>query len=463
MRKRHIWQKNFHPAKTYSGNATGNLEMNISTKTNTMSILDTSVSWFKSYHDPAPAGETTLLRWLTGSKLKDQVQQIRESPDKATADKLKALLPAITPSGIFTRRTDKDLIAHSCFICLDIDLKGNERIRNYHELKDQLSNIQQVAYCGLSVSGKGYFALIPIAYPEKYLQHFLALEATFAQLGIRLDEKCKNLSRLRGYSWDPDAYFNHHAEPFTGLLEPQTCKLKPYLYQKPSFQPAVSYQSSDADKVEALLQKIESGKVDITDDYNYWFAMACNFAATFGEQGRDFFHRLSGFHQEYSQPTCDRKFDDALKKTVGGNSDLGAFINRCKDFGLYQVSDMPNRLIPTQVCQPTIGSKIENPSSQVDIEPIPDPAIIKPRTPAKRPAPPIAEIPSYIKEIEERLNNLNRPLPQISLFQGETIVDPEKFIKSHLASIKNNISNRTFEPFTIRLNSYLAMENKSIL
>jgi hypothetical protein len=418
------------------------------------SILHAKVSWFNNYMDPAPAGETTLLRWLTGSKLKEQVQQIRLAPDKATADKLKALLPAITPSGTFSRRTDKDLIAHSGFICLDIDLKGNEKIRNYRQLKAQLSNIRQVAYCGLSVSGNGYFALIPIAYPEKHLQHFLALEAAFAKIGIRLDEKCKNLSRLRGYSYDPDAYFNHYAEPFTGLLEYPN-RPKPANFQRPSFQPASNIQYSDTERVEALLQKIESGKVDLTDGYNHWFAIACNFAATFGEQGRDFFHRISAFHPDYSPTACDRKFDDAIKKTVGAQPDLGAFINRSKDFGLYQAygNTASQPLKPGNFLPAGTTSKV--PAIQVEEEPQPLPIVQKSSTRIIRPEPPTAEIPLYIKELEERLNSLKRPLPVITQFPGEKITDPEKFIQSHLATIKSNIGNRTFDPFIDRLKFFL--------
>jgi hypothetical protein len=454
MRKRHIWQKNFHPAKSYTGNTTGNMEMTISTKTNTMSILDTSVSWFKSYHDPVPAGQVSLLNWLRSSKLKDQVQQIRESPDKATADKLKALLPAITPSGTFTRRTDKDLVAHSGFICIDIDLKGNEQIRNYDQLKEQLSRIKQVAYCGLSVSGNGYFALIPIAYPEKHLQHFLALEAVFAKIGIRLDEKCKNLSRLRGYSFDPDAYFNHQAEPFTALLDYPTPP-KPANYQRLSFQPASNFQYSDAEKVEALLQKIESGKVDITDGYNHWFAIACNFAATFGEQGSDFFHRVSAFNPGYSPKACDRKFENATKKTVGAQSDLGAFINRCKDFGLYQSNGNPgSHPLKPGVFLPT-STPSQVPAIQVAEEPPSLPIEQKPITRIIRPELPKAEIPLYIKELEEKLNNLKRPLPVVTLTKGESIIDPEKFIDAHIQTIKTNFLNPTFHPFYVRLKQYL--------
>jgi hypothetical protein len=420
-----------------------------------MSVLDKKVSWFRSYHDPHPAGETTLLRWLTGFKLKDKVLAIRNAPDKATADAMKAQLPAITPSGTFSKRRDDGLLAHSGFICIDIDLKGNEQIRNYAQLKEQLSRIKQVAYCGLSVSGNGYFALIPIAYPEKHLQHFLALEAVFAKIGIRLDEKCKNLSRLRGYSWDADPYINHQATPFTGLLEKHQLPSKPILHARPSYQAMPPMGNTDAERVEALLQTIEAKNLDLTEDYNYWFAIACNFAATFGESGRQYFHRVSAFHPKYNPGDCDHKFDEALKKTSGANPDLGAFINRCKDAGIYVTLKTIPVSPPKQPQQPAPEAPIPTPPTTiVNHSTTPEPAFSKPIV-YKRPKPKPVEIPLYIKELEEKLNTLTRPLPQLTISPGVKVSDPVLFISSHMATLKNNFSNQKFSQFLFRLHSFL--------
>jgi hypothetical protein len=226
------------------------------------------------------AGETTLLRWLQSFRLQTMVEGIRQQTDKQTRDALKATLPAITPGGTFSHRNEDGLIQHSNFICLDIDLKGNERIRNYAELKYQIVKIIQVAYCGLSVSGHGYFVLIPIAYPDKHLQHFYALQMAFKNFGIKIDDKCKDISRLRGFSFDDNAYFNHTAIPFKGLFTP---------FQ--NVQRISSYRPTgdNAILVESVLDQIEQTKSDITEDYNYWFSIGCNFAATFGESGRDYF------------------------------------------------------------------------------------------------------------------------------------------------------------------------------
>lgn len=291
-----------------------------------MSILNITVSCYRNYSDPIPNGEITLLKWLQSSKLKGKVDAIRITKDKKTRNTIKATLPAITPSGTFSYRNEISLVRYSGFVCLDIDLEGNERISNYAALKNEMAKIKQVAYCGLSVSGQGYFLLIPLAYPEKHLQHFYALQLIFQKFGIKIDDKCKDVSRLRGYSYDPDAYFNHFAIPFKALYTPTVKTSQRTIgLSKPT--------GDNAELVETLLIKIEHANVDITADYNYWFSIGCNFAATFGECGREYFHRASQFHSDYNTSACNSKFNSCLKKVNNLLPDLGSFINRCKEYG----------------------------------------------------------------------------------------------------------------------------------
>ncbi|QGW26717.1 BT4734/BF3469 family protein [Phnomibacter ginsenosidimutans] len=248
--------------------------------------------------------------------------------DKAERDTKKALLPAITPSGTFSHRSDQSMLKHSGFICLDIDHKDNCNLQNFFELKSELSKIKQVAYCGLSVSGEGYFVLIPVAYPEKHHLHFQALLQLFTNFNIRLDQKCGNLSRLRGYSWDPEAYFNHAAIPFTGLPKPMApAPNKP-------FSSYAKHQGNNQVLVEIILKHIESHCLDITADYNVWFSIGCNLASSFGHAGRSYYHRLSQFHSAYKPSETDRKFDECLKKAVTSQASLGTLINIAKSLGI---------------------------------------------------------------------------------------------------------------------------------
>lgn len=185
-----------------------------------MSILDKNISCFKDYRTAENPAEINLVTWLTSEKYADKVKYIRGCEDPDEIKGLKASLPAVTVSGLFSARNMEGLIQHSGLICIDIDRKENPNLVNWHEVPEILAKIPNVAYCGLSVSGNGYFAIIPIRYPEKHVLHFHALYADFLRMGLVIDKACKDVCRLRGYSYDPNPYFNHEARPYFKTYDP---------------------------------------------------------------------------------------------------------------------------------------------------------------------------------------------------------------------------------------------------
>jgi len=51
-------------------------------------------------------------------------------------------------------------------------------------------------------------------------------------------------------------------------------------------------------RVERLVQQIVERRIDITQEEEDWFWLACAFANEFGEGGRDYFHAISQFYLE---------------------------------------------------------------------------------------------------------------------------------------------------------------------
>jgi hypothetical protein len=186
------------------------------------STLNTKVSAWRNCKATSGAKPVTLLEWLNTDKWAAAVQKVRAAETEAEQKALKLRLPCITPSGLFDEAHSADaLIQHSGFIAFDIDAKANPDIDDWQALKANIANIKQVAYCGLSVSGAGLWGLIPIAHTKHHKKHFEAMEAKFAESGIVLDKGCKDISRLRYYSWDPDGYFNEDATPFKLITKPK--------------------------------------------------------------------------------------------------------------------------------------------------------------------------------------------------------------------------------------------------
>jgi len=287
------------------------------------SILNVLVSCFENCQSTVPK-EICLLNWLTHTFYKEKVEQLRGLQDESLQKIIKASLPAITPSGLFSHRSEKDLVKHSGFIAFDIDYKDNLHIDNFHQLKEQLSKIPNVAYCGLSVRGKGFWGLVPVpeSTPDIHKQRFASLAKDFKVFGINLDPSGKDVCRLRIYSWDPHPYFNHNAKVYTKILPSLPVKTI-----RPDY-------SDTRDRVEAIIEQIKSNRIDITQAYeDEWFMIASGLANEFGEGGRGYFHTVSMFHPEYNATKTDRMFDSVLKKAYSKIS-IGSFFKIASDYGI---------------------------------------------------------------------------------------------------------------------------------
>jgi len=193
------------------------------------------------------------------------------------------------------------------------------------QLKEQICKIRNVAYCGLSVSGNGFWGLIPIAYPAQHKEHFEALKNQFGRMGIEIDNKPKNVASLRGYSYDDAAYFNPDA-----LIFNLTAKVKQVkqVRNKIKFIP-----SSTSDfvkrKVEYCISEICRTSTDITSGYDVWRNLGFCLASNYGESGRAYFHAISQYHSDYDSNKTDKQFTHCLKRD-GYKFDIDYFFGVCK-------------------------------------------------------------------------------------------------------------------------------------
>lgn len=286
--------------------------------------IEAKISLFKNYMDAKPCNEITIENFcgsVIESEYKNEIEAIRHETDKAKRDKIKATLPAVTISGTFSKRAKVDLIQHSGFIALDFDAKENPSINDWQALRDTIGGFENVLFSALSVSGRGIFAIMPLAYPNRHTSSFEAIMRDFEAIGLIVDKSCSDVSRLRGISYDAKAVWNPLAKPY------------PYIYEPQKQIPVNRYYNNSTEDYDKLINSILLRGVDVTDSYKNWFEIGCSIAAEKGEGGRFDFHQISRVNPEYNAAQCDKQFDNCLKHPYGFSK--STLFHYAKQQGIY--------------------------------------------------------------------------------------------------------------------------------
>ncbi len=306
------------------------------------SVLAKNVTMYQRANTPDKLHQVSLLDVLQSQKYKPLADECSGISDKKDRQSFKLLnVPVITPSGEFNgRRKAENLLLHSGLICLDLD-----GVKDTESLKQKVSELSFVAYCGKSISGSGLFAIvrIPQSSLEEHKRRYAALEHYFIKkFGIvgAVDPQPKNVSACRYVSYDPDPYFNHVADIFTGIDEPHAVFAadSPNHYQNRARIPSRRYSSPcDYEKVSEMVEYIHCRKLDFCPEYDDYIRVAFSLA-TLGESGRHLFHSVCQYSPTYNKHDADAKFTDALKN--GNNRiSLGTFFGMCVDYGLMAQKD----------------------------------------------------------------------------------------------------------------------------
>lgn len=276
-------------------------------------VLDVNVSYFDNVFDKQ--GTTiNLYDYLTDKDKKyyNKYSAIVDSIRNAKTDeerkdiKKNSNLPVITVSCV-CGNDKSDVKEVNSIICIDIDKKDNLTIID--RVPSIVKRLNCVAYLAKSVSGNGYYCLIPIRDANLFKQHFNALQKDFADMGIVIDKSCSNTNRLRYYSYDEDAYINTNAEVYTTLLDD---KRETSITDNRELKTV----SINDKSIKDMLDYINNNKLDITNTYQRWLSVTAAIANTYAEQGRDLYHNICRYHKAYNVYECDDKYNDLLVNSL---------------------------------------------------------------------------------------------------------------------------------------------------
>lgn len=129
-----------------------------------------------------------------------------------------------------------------------------------------------------------------------------------------------------------------------------------FQYQKWTNTPSKNFKSNNDDfqRVENLVLQIEQNQKDITVNYDLWFRVGVALSDTFGENGRDFYHRISAFHPDYSRDACNEQYDKCIN-SKGSGVTLGTLFHIAKQEGI----SLSNTPVNSQSVLSSKGAKNE--------------------------------------------------------------------------------------------------------
>lgn len=304
-------------AHTKSGDEWLNVSCSYSDKVFSSTVSECNLWWFLTH---------------TNEELQGSLRKIRETEDKRVQQELKSrLLPIITPSVVVSgKRDSKHIQGYTNIICLDIDMKDNEAVMC--KVPDILKSLPYVAMAQRSASGQGYSVFVPIKYGNSVLEHFLALEKEFANMGVVIDKSCKDDVRARYYSYDEQRYVNPSCSVYQRRLAASYSAKQPTYTVSATTPPQYStptYSSSDliAD-LDRECSTVEG--LNVCDTHQAWVEVGSALAKELGEQGRVYFHKLSQGHPHYNPSETNSKFDELLPRADGYRYNKGTIFHYIK-------------------------------------------------------------------------------------------------------------------------------------
>lgn len=153
---------------------------------------------------------TEMLNIKQGTYLRI-IEELKSIKDPVEQKKFKeSKLPSFTIScRCKDWRKEENISSHSGLLNIDIDGEQNLHIEDWEEMRDRLCDqLNTIVACFLSARGNGLSFVVKIN-PDRHRETYNSIGYDLQKrFNIYIDPSCKNPTRLRFVSYDPNAYIN---------------------------------------------------------------------------------------------------------------------------------------------------------------------------------------------------------------------------------------------------------------
>ena len=291
-------------------------------------IKNIKVSWANKCTDSIPTGVAELVKRMQSNEWKEQAMYMRDMPTSSEAEKKaqsefkKATFPVLFPVVLSGGTTNNHVCEDAQVIIIDIDAADNPGV-TVDETFNKLMPLPYVAALATSIRGAGVYAVIRIT-PTRSNEDFhliaKSLAFDFSNIGLTIDEKCKNISRKRFFGYSDRYWFNEN-EPEIYLPHwkiPALKTAKKALQANAGISKKIKeIQLSDYRQLKDLIKEVEAQKLDVAPTYDNYLNLAFALAGELNEDGRDIFHSLCQYSPDYNSTDADLKYTNAIEMGRG--------------------------------------------------------------------------------------------------------------------------------------------------
>lgn len=396
-------------------------------------------------------GIEEFFNFVKYEKFKDLYKKISQIQDHEQRQKEKAkILPYVTISGVFSERKNSGLLEHSGLIAIDID-----GIDDVEQWRSALAEDEYTFAVFKSVSGRGLCVIVKIGTkPEDHVHYFRWLEKYyFDKFNLTIDESCKDVSRPRYVSADPDIIIKERSKRAGKLAEKKT-RAK-----------SVGWVATNS-QMDRIVGEIVSKGINIAESYDDYLTCAFAIAQGYGEEGRQYFHAVCSISDKYDEQQADKKFDNALR--TRSKITIGSFFYLCKQAGISLRTKEEEQVFAIARTAKKQASNVESVIQTAEVLGL-DTSLAKDigkavfeagDTPLDDNVPVIEELAAFIKmnanfrrneitrQIEDSNTNreLETPLLNTLYIKAKAVIG-DRVTKSDLEAVINSDNTPDFNPF----------------
>lgn len=237
-----------------------------------------------------------ILSGIKTGRWQDLCLPVMNETDKKKRDELKKKSPGFTVSGRFSYRSSSKIEEHSNLIAIDFD-----GVKDINKVINELKKDPYTFAVYKSISHRGVCCIVKID-GSKHKDAFDGLSQYYWDLlNLTIDQSCKDTSRLRYVSFDPDLYINHNSKLFNKYLKKEQT-------QNDKITESIPIVHTD-ERFARVINEIIDKKIDITGSYPQWIAIGFAIASKYKEHGQQFFVDISQFSKLYNEEKALKQYE----------------------------------------------------------------------------------------------------------------------------------------------------------